>query len=248
MARSREKMAIEKSILLAKMDSLEDQTKFQSRTSQVYSSMRSDIITGILRPGHKLKIEELTKTYGVGSSPIREALSLLTSDTLVTRNDQRGFRVVEVSTEEFDELLKTRVLVEQLALKESMLNGDDIWEEKIILAAHRLSRLPRSASSDIFVANDEWDNLHKKFHMSLVSACGSSILIKFCDQLYDQNTRYRHLAAPRSYPMRDINVEHDAISTAVVSRNKESSLKLLADHYQRTGSRLRSDIVALLNS
>ena len=241
-------MAIEKSILLTKMDSLEDQTKFQSRTSQVYSSMRSDIITGILRPGHKLKIEELTKTYGVGSSPIREALSLLTSDTLVTRNDQRGFRVVEVSTEEFDELLKTRVLVEQLALKESMLNGDDIWEEKIILAAHRLSRLPRSASSDIFVANDEWDSLHKKFHMSLVSACGSSILIKFCDQLYDQNTRYRHLAAPRSYPMREINVEHDAISTAVVSRNKESSLKLLADHYQRTGSRLRSDIVALLNS
>ena len=151
-------MAIEKSILLTKMDSLEDQTKFQSRTSQVYSSMRSDIITGILRPGHKLKIEELTKTYGVGSSPIREALSLLTSDTLVTRNDQRGFRVVEVSTEEFDELLKTRVLVEQLALKESMLNGDDIWEEKIILAAHRLSRLPRSASSDIFVANDKWDN------------------------------------------------------------------------------------------
>ena len=100
----------------------------------------------------------------------------------------------------------------------------------------------------MFVANDKWDNLHKKFHMSLISACSSSILVKFCDQLYDQNTRYRHLSAPRSYPSRDINAEHDELSNAVVSRNKEISLKLLADHYQRTGSRLRRDIAASLNS
>ena len=241
-------MRDEKFTRLEEMASLQHGTKSQSRTSQVYSTMRSDIITGILRPGQKLKIEELTRRYDIGSSPIREALSLLTSDTLVTRNDQRGFRVVEVSIEEFDELLKTRVMVEQLALKDAMANGDDTWEERIILAAHRLSRLPRSASKDVFVANDKWDNLHKKFHMSLISACSSSILVKFCDQLYDQNTRYRHLSAPRSYPSRDINAEHDELSNAVVSRNKEISLKLLADHYQRTGSRLRRDIAASLNS
>ena len=84
-------------------------TTSRSRTSITYTAMRKDIIKGVLEPGLKLKIEDLSTRYNVGSSPIREALSLLTSDALVTRNDQRGFRVVEASINEFDELLKDQL-------------------------------------------------------------------------------------------------------------------------------------------
>ncbi|MGI9492376.1 MAG: GntR family transcriptional regulator, partial [Geminicoccaceae bacterium] len=61
-------------------------------------------------------MDELRQAYGSGSSPIREALSLLTSDGLVERVDQRGFRVSLVSAETFDELLTTRCWLEERAL------------------------------------------------------------------------------------------------------------------------------------
>ncbi|MGI9504370.1 MAG: GntR family transcriptional regulator, partial [Geminicoccaceae bacterium] len=98
-------------------------------TTQVYGRIRADILTGVLEPGRKLKIDDLRQVYGSGSSPIREALSLLTSDRLVERVDQRGFRVALVSAEAFDELLMTRCWLEERALTESIQRGGKDWEE-----------------------------------------------------------------------------------------------------------------------
>ncbi len=213
-----------------------------SMTSQIYARLRSDIMTGALAPGSKLKIEELRKIYDVGTSPIREALSLLTSDHFVERLDQRGFRVAQISAEEFDELLKTRCWLEERALRESIANGDSAWEEKVVLSAYRLSRVPRSEDDDHFVANAEWEVRHKHFHMTLISACGSTILQKFCDQLYDQNVRYRQLSGSKAYPSRDVAAEHGAICDAVLARETDQAAELLVAHYTRTGNFLRDQL------
>lgn len=207
----------------------------ESITSRAYARLRSDIIDGILKPGRKLKIDELRKIYDVGTSPIREALSLLTSDNFVERIDQRGFRVAAISKEEFDELLKTRCWLEERALRESIEHGDADWEEAIVLAAYHLSRIPRSEASDHFVHNPEWESRHKQFHMTLISACGSSILRDICDQLYDQNIRYRKLSGPKAYPGRDVTAEHETIKTAALDRKADKAVEMLLAHYKRTG-------------
>ncbi len=213
-------------------------------TSRVLTQMRSDIISGALEPGRKLKIEELRQKYDVGTSPIREALSLLTSDHLVERLDQRGFRVMKVSLDEYEELLRTRIWLEERALRESIAQGQSGWEEQVVLAAYRLSRVPRSDATDAFIANMEWEDRHKHFHMTLLAACNSSILLKFCNQLYDQNTRYRHLSGPSAYPSRDVNAEHGAICDAVLARNADLATELLIAHYQHTSDFLRGRISA----
>lgn len=207
----------------------------ESITSRVYARLKNDIIAGKLTPGLKLKIESLRRDYDVGTSPIREALSLLTSDHLVERIDQRGFRVAKTSDVEFSELLKTRCWLEERALRESMRHASPEWEERVVLASYRLSRIPRSASSTHFVANDAWEKAHKHFHMTLLSECGSSILLRFCGQLYDQNIRYRQLSGASAYPSRDIVAEHDAIRDAVLSGDADLACELLIDHYSQTG-------------
>lgn len=213
-----------------------------SITSQAYSRLRSDIMSGALTPGKKLKIEELRSRYEFGSSPIREALSMLTSDLFVERIDQRGFRVADVSEKEFDELLRTRRWLEERALRESITHGDNRWEEQVVLSAYRLSRVPRSQANDQFVANEEWEIRHKHFHMALLAACPSSIMLKFCDQLYDQNVRYRHLSGTKAYPSRDINAEHNAITDAVLERNADLAVELLMSHYSTTGNFLKEEL------
>lgn len=216
----------------------------ESMTSRAYSRLRQDIISGTLKPGQKLKIEELRVQYDVGTSPIREALSLLTSDQFVERLDQRGFKVASVSVQEFDELLKTRCWLEEMALRESIAGGSSSWEERVVLANYRLSRIPRSESSAQFVSNSEWEVAHKQFHMTLISECGSSMLLKFCDQLYDQNVRYRQLSGKAAYPKRNVAEEHNAICDAVLSRDGELACALLVSHYNQTSAFVRDQLIS----
>jgi DNA-binding GntR family transcriptional regulator len=217
-------------------------TQTTSVTAQVYSRARADILTGVLEPGQKLKIDELRQSYGSGSSPIREALSLLTSDGLVERVDQRGFRVALVSAEAFDELLTTRCWLEERALTESIARGDKDWEERVVLAEYHLSRRERSISKNAFIANQDWERRHKDFHMALISASGSSILLNFCNQLYDQNVRYRHVAGKVAYPKRNIKKEHQAIMQAALDRDAASAVAGLVEHYRATGAFLKKGL------
>ena len=92
----------------------------QSSTQRAYHILRDRIITGRIPPGQRLKIDTLKESLDTGASPIREALSLLTSDQLVDRIDQRGFRVAESSREQFREILDLRCNLEDLAVRDSL--------------------------------------------------------------------------------------------------------------------------------
>jgi len=213
------------------MDKLvETDASTQSSTKRAYLELRSAIITGEIPPGERLKVETLKETLQTGASPVREALSLLTSDQLVERLDQRGFRVAQTSQEQFHEILRLRCHLEDLALRESVSNGGQEWEEALVLSHHRLSRAERDNSPD-------FEGLHKDFHMKLLASCQSPILLRFCDQLYDLNVRYRYLAGrAKSYKRRDVASEHRAILDAAVERNVEKASELLLVHYRRTGA------------
>ncbi|MGI9425543.1 MAG: GntR family transcriptional regulator [Hyphomicrobiaceae bacterium] len=209
----------------------------ETLTSRAYGRVRADIIQGWLKPGAKLKIEDLRDRYDVGASPIREALSLLSADGLVERIEQRGFRVANVSREEFADILKVRCWLEERALREAIAHGGDDWEEQLVLVGFRLSKQPRSSgAAGRFQANNEWEERHKEFHMALISACGSPTLLGYCDQLYDLNIRYRHLAGPVSYPDRDTAREHSEILAATLDRDTDLAVERLVAHYTKTGA------------
>ena len=61
-------------------------TEHPSRTliEQTYATLREDIVEGRLPPSSKLRIEHLRTQYAVGAGTVREALTRLVSDALVT--------------------------------------------------------------------------------------------------------------------------------------------------------------------
>ena len=187
------------------------------------------IVTGDLRPGEKLKIDALRQRLSTGASPIREALSLLTSDNLVERIDQRGFRTADVSAANFAEILNLRCTLEDMALRESIAHGDQAWEEAIVLAHHRMQRAKDARSGN-------FEELHKAFHMALLANAPSPILLKFCSQLYDLNIRYRYLAGSAlNYQRRDVGDEHAGILSAAIKRDADDASARLLNHYRMTG-------------
>ena len=215
---------------------VEPATNAPSSTRRAYLALRDSIITGEIEPGQRLKVETLKEQLQTGASPVREALSLLTSDQLVERLDQRGFRVAQTSRAQFDEILKLRCQLEVLALKESLEHADSAWEDALVLAHHRMTRADRSETQ-------EFEALHKGFHMALLANCPSPILLRFCEQLYDLNVRYRFLAGrAQSYGRRKVEAEHRAILDAAVRRDIEDASERLVEHYSKTGAFLADQI------
>ena len=209
---------------------VEDTASPQSSTQRAYLTLRNDIIAGRIPPGERLKIDALKVALDTGASPVREALSLLTSDQLVDRLDQRGFRVAATSRAQFQEILNLRCNLEELALRDSLANTDTAWEDALVLAHHHMNKANRN-DVDAFEAH------HKRFHMALLAACKSPILLRFCGQLYDLNVRYRYLAGrAKSYSRRNVAAEHRAILDAAVSRSTDRACASLMDHYRKTGA------------
>lgn len=211
---------------------VEPDTAATSTTQRAYTALRDAIITGEIAPGEKLKVESLKNTLSIGTSPVREALSLLTSDQLVERRDQRGFRVAQASEEQFEEILNLRCKLEDLALRASITQGDQVWEDNLVLAHHHMARAYEQPANVL-------EPHHKNFHMALIDACNSPILLRFCDQLYSLNIRYRNFASKSDgYAKRKVAAEHQDILTAAVNRDIEKASELLTSHYRTTGNYL----------
>ncbi|QBC33698.1 GntR family transcriptional regulator [Pandoraea sp. XY-2] len=209
--------------------------------TNLYDRMRADLLAGKLEPGRKLQIEFLCDQYQAGQTPVREALNRLTSDGLVERRDQRGFAVTGISAADLREITKTRVWLEEVALREAFAADQPEWEEALVLAYHRLSKVPRSLSETQYLENPEWERLHRAFHRTLISGCQSRWLLNFCEQLSDQLYRYRQLSVKRIYPNRHEREEHKAMLDAVIERDAARAIQLMRKHYETTADIILAD-------
>jgi DNA-binding GntR family transcriptional regulator len=215
--------------------------------SATYAQLRRDIIEGKFPAGGKLRIRQLCAHYEVGISPIREALNRLSRDGFVLQSDLQGFAVAPLNIAELDELTKTRCWLNETALSQSIKNGDAQWEEQIVLAFHRLSRVSRWVDPDDLanvLVNPDWEIAHRQFHSSLIAASGSRLLQQYCEQLFDIADRYRHVSRTPSAKRTRGRDEHRLIMEATIARDTGLAVKLLSEHFQRTADLGRQALAA----
>ena len=212
-----------------------------TRVEETVAAIRADIISGDLEPGSKLAVEHIRKRYGVGSSTIREALSLLLPDGLVTARGQRGFAVSPISIEDLQDLSNTRILLETNALRESIRVGGDDWETGIIASFHHLSKAQEALNNSLPGSAAEWELRNHQFHDATTAACGSRWVLRMLNILHHHTERYRRVAlTDRSIP-RDVQAEHHALMEATLARDTDTACDVAAAHIQRT-----TDVLAAL--
>ena len=206
-----------------------------------YIRLRQDIIWGRLVPGAPLRSDELRLAYGIGISPLREALSRLVSERLVTSIGQRGFRVAPLTAEDVADVTETRLVIERHALARSIRDGDLAWEREIVSSYHALTRGPFPLGPG--AGMEVWVGFHRQFHTALIAACGSRWQIEMASLLFDQAERYRAVRAnhvPEQQLKRDVAAEHEEIYRATLARDAERALAALERHYRTTAEHVQS--------
>jgi GntR family transcriptional regulator, carbon starvation induced regulator len=226
--------------ILRREDANGDDTAGVSLSQVAWDSLRADIISGKLAPDTRLRIAGLRSIYGIGASPLREALSRLVADGFVISVDRRGFIVAPISLREFRDLTDLRKLLEKEALRLSITDGDDAWEAGVIGACHRLSKAQARLSTRDPGSFEEWERLNREFHESLVAACPSAWILRFRRSAYDYAERYRRLCLSLTAVSRDVQKEHYQLRDAAIARDVDSAHALIDDHLERTFRKVES--------
>ncbi|MDJ0359394.1 GntR family transcriptional regulator [Rhodococcus sp. H29-C3] len=73
-------------------------------SEEVAGRIRGQIMSGALRPGQFVRIDETAMELGVSATPVREALVSLRGEGLVEQVPHRGYRVGDLSREDIDDI------------------------------------------------------------------------------------------------------------------------------------------------
>lgn len=192
-----------------------------TRVSRIVAQLGDAIVSGELAPGSKLNLEHLKATLGVSLSPLREAVSRLVAEGLVTAEDQRGYSVAAISRANLDEVATLSAEFEALALARAIARAGLDWESDVLAALHRARREPLEGFAGL--------------HAALASGSDLPILIQSCDRVRRLLARYRTLAAYVGAE-RDLGAEYGTVVEAAVGRNGELAPILLRQLILRTGA------------
>jgi GntR family carbon starvation induced transcriptional regulator len=217
------------------------ETAASTLTERAYYEIRRDIRDGALPPGESLRLAALRERFGVGFTPLREAMMRLVTERFVLVAGQKGFRVAEATREDFDDLIDTRVRLETLLLPEAIANGDDHWEASVLATFHMLSRRP-AVDEASGLLTPGWASAHEQFHRALVEAARSVRMKWIWLWLFEHSERYRALLARAGGMLTDDRAAHERLLHAVLARDPAAGIAACRDHAAVFQGRVREHL------
>lgn len=136
----------------------------------VYEAVKALIMDQVVAAGDRMSIDGLARDLGVSPTPVREALTRLESEGLVTKEALKGYRAAPLLTrEEFDDLFAFRRLIEPWAAARAAERINDAGRA---LLADELG----SASAPAGTSYDDYRRLtehDQRFHSLVAELSGS---------------------------------------------------------------------------
>lgn len=220
-------------------------------TEQLEDALRIDIQVGILRPGQRIRSNEVAERYGVSATPLREALQRLAGESLIDLDPRLGATVAPMSERDVQDIYEMLQLLDGIALELSIERGDVSWLADVERAWEALSEAvaQREALGDHPSEDDRrrvgmlWSSAHWTFHEALYEKCGSPWLMRFVRQLHAHADRYQMLTIYQAAgSQRDLRGEHGHIYRAAKARDVDAAVKALKDHFGLTVQLLADSI------
>lgn len=145
-----------------------NEPKHAHTTTYAASRLRARIAAGELLPGSKLSEQVLSDALGVSRNTLRQALSLLESEAVVTRIPNRGAFVASPKADEVREIYRVRRMIEPAAVLWSTPSAVQLDEMDEIVKRARAAR-DAGAVADMASTNQD-------FHAAIVALTGSASL------------------------------------------------------------------------
>ena len=183
----------------------------------VAAALRQAILDRELKPGDRVRQEEVARKLGVSVIPVREALRVLAGEAQVTYRPRQGYVVAELDVRDLAEVYRLRELLEAEAVRVALPKLTDAEIDRIAALFEQVAGA--GTISDAMKAN-------RRAHFVLFEAAGLPILLRHIAMLWDSTEAYRALYYSRT----SVDDEHRAIVAALRRRDADRVLELLNAH------------------
>jgi DNA-binding GntR family transcriptional regulator len=195
---------------------------------EVYRRIRADIMSLKLPPDTRVSVDSLARELGVSQTPIREALSMLEANGLVSKRHFAGYATSpRMDRAQLDELFEFRLLIEPHAARkaaESMRDTD----------------MAMLTSGEGASSHDAFADMDTQFHKLIAQGAGNHLIADSLARLHIHVHIFR--SCFRSEIAEEAVHEHTGIIDAICSRDGAAAERAMRRHIERSYARLRDFI------
>jgi DNA-binding GntR family transcriptional regulator len=209
----------------------------QSLAAAVVERLREKIISGELREGEQLRQDVVAAEYQISRIPVREALSHLAAEGLITIVANRGAVVSALSPEEIAELFETRAVLECYMLRQAIPNFS---EKDFQEAENILTEYEKSLEDENEI--DMWGRWNWKFHSALYAPANRPVMMSFLKTLNNNCDRYTRLHLVFTRNLKRGGQAHRDLLAACRTGNADWAANALWKHITDAGKYLEEFI------
>lgn len=192
---------------------------------QVIAALRQAILDFHFAPGQRLIERELMEMLGVSRATVREALSVLTSEGLVTVVPQKGAHVSAPSLSESEDLYDVRAALESLVVRRFIERAtpEQIARLRASVEVMRAMLADDPDIRDFLAAKDD-------FYAVLIEGAQSASLAQLLESIQARVRALRVTSLSTENRLARVVQELSELVDAVADHNTDRASRLLTEH------------------
>lgn len=194
----------------------------ESLKLQAYNAIKEKIINCEYAPNTLLNEEVLREELHVSRTPIRDALSRLEQEGLITILPKKGIMVSGLSINDINMIFEVRLLYEPYAL----IHYGSMLKNEIVLKFFNDFSIPNGTFNE-----DTHFEMDDAFHAAIVGVIPNRYLLQTYDWIHNQNLRFRVMTGQiNAVRLEETAIEHLRVLTACLKQDWSLAAKEMETH------------------
>lgn len=206
---------------------------------RAYDHLLAMLMSLEIAPGERIAIDSVARQLGISQTPIREALSQLEAEKLVSKMPNVGYRASpQMSREEVRDLYTLRQLIEPYAAARAA----EAMTEELIAILEAIDRDMSGVVAGDALAYSRFAEADAMLHRLIATGSGNRLIADTIERLHAHLHIFRALY--RTNAPQEAAAEHRAIIDALVAHDPKAAEHAVRAHLERSQERMDSVLAA----
>jgi DNA-binding GntR family transcriptional regulator len=204
--------------------------RIKSIVDRTAKTLEDMIVKGKLKPGQKVKEQEISTRLGISRPPLREAFKILEAEGLIRREPRRGVFVSELKEVDIWEIYTLKLALYTLGVTLAIDKISDGEVEKLEKVVAQMENSVRGGRGPDVMKYEELNNL---FHDMTATIAGHTRLKKMQQSLNNQIKRIAYRSFSDRKHLEMSCTYHKKILGAIKAKDKPRAEELTREHILR---------------
>jgi DNA-binding GntR family transcriptional regulator len=210
----------------------------QTLNDQAYAALKQGLIAGDFKPGQPLVIRSLARSFGISTTPIREALQRLVAERTLEMQPNRSVVVPVLTLPAFTELSRIRCAMEGLAAEMAAKFFTDTDLQELERGVGGMDQAVADKDSRRYL------DLNREFHFRIYEKARAPILLDLIRDLWGRIGPYMHYLMETDAYVPQSNEIHRQLLPALAARTEGLARMLIVEDISRAAEVLSRRFLA----